>query len=59
MIDIKQHSLYKPMEVDSVLSNIFNIYLKKFFILFAYSFVAVFMIQMVLYYLGFWDLFAS
>jgi hypothetical protein len=57
MIDIKQHSLYKPMEVDSVLSNIFNIYFKKFVVLFIYSFVAVFIIQMILYRLGFWDLY--
>ena len=57
MIDIKQHSLYKPMEVDSVLSNIFNIYFKKFFVLFIYSLVAVFIIQMILYRLGFLDLY--
>ena len=57
MIDIKQHSLYKPMAVDSVLSNIFNIYFKKFVVLFIYSFVAVFIIQMILYRLGFWDLY--
>lgn len=57
MIDIKQHSLYKSMEVDSVLSNIFNIYLKKFLVMFIYSFVAVFIVQMVLYHLGFWELY--
>lgn len=56
MIDIKKHSLYKTMEVDSVLSNIFQIYLKKFLILFLYSFGAVFIVNMILYQLGFWEL---
>ncbi|MCD4832725.1 MAG: hypothetical protein K8R31_02945 [Bacteroidales bacterium] len=56
MIDIKQHSLYKPMEVDSVLSNIFNIYFKKFGVLFIYSFVAAFIIQMTFYKIGFLEL---
>lgn len=56
MIDIKQHSLYKAMEVDSVLTNGLNIYLKKFFTLFVYSFVAIFAIQIALYQLGFWEL---
>ena len=56
MIDIKQHSLYKAMEVDSILANIFNIYLKKFWILFAFSFIGVFIIQMIFYYLGFFEL---
>ncbi|PLX22947.1 MAG: hypothetical protein C0597_01610 [Marinilabiliales bacterium] len=57
MIDIKQHNLYKAMEVDGVLSNIFNIYFKNFLTLFLYSFVAVFAIQMVLYQLGFMELY--
>ncbi len=56
MIDIKQHSLYKPMEVDSVLSNILNIYFKKFGVLFIYSFVAAFIIQMTFYKIGFLEL---
>lgn len=56
MIDIKQHSLYKPMEVDSVLSNIFKIYFKKFVVLFIYSFVAAFIIQMTFYKIGFLEL---
>lgn len=56
MIDIKQHSLYKPMEVDTVLSNIFNIYLKKFVVLFISSFFAAFIIQVVFYQLGFLEL---
>lgn len=56
MIDIKQHSLYKPMEVDTVLSNIFNIYLKKFIVLFISSFIAAFIIQVVFHQLGFMEL---
>jgi hypothetical protein len=56
MIDITQHSLYKPMEVDSVLSNIFNTYLKKFAVLFVSSFVAAFIIQVVFYQFGFFEL---
>ncbi|MBU8892503.1 MAG: hypothetical protein KOO66_06970 [Bacteroidales bacterium] len=57
MTDLTKHSLYKPLEVDSMLSAIFNIYLKKFLIMFVYSFVAVFMVQVIIYYLGFWDLY--
>ena len=57
MVDLKKHSLYKDMEVDSVLSNVFNIYFKKFVILFMYSFVAVFIIQLIFYQLGFWELY--
>ena len=57
MTDITKHSLYKPMEVDSMLSAIFNIYFKKFLIMFIYSFVAVFIVQMIIYHLGFWDLY--
>ncbi|NOQ27626.1 MAG: hypothetical protein GQ564_19865 [Bacteroidales bacterium] len=56
MIDIKKHSLYKPMEVDSVLSNLFNIYLKKFLVLFISSFIAALIIQVVFYQLGFLEL---
>ncbi len=57
MTDLTKHSLYKPMEVDSMLSAIFSIYLKKFLTMFIYSFVAVFIIQIILYYLGFMDLY--
>ncbi len=55
MIDIKKHSLYKSMEVDTVISTIFKVYFKKFLVLFISSFIAVFAIQMVLYQLGFWE----
>jgi len=57
MIDIKSHGLYKPMEVDTVISSIFNIYFKKFLVLFVYSFIAVFILQMAFYYLGFFELY--
>ncbi|MFC2152344.1 hypothetical protein ACFLSE_07435 [Bacteroidota bacterium] len=57
MIDLKQHSLYKAMEVDTVLSSVFNIYFKKFLTLFIYSFIAVFIIQIIFYQLGFWELY--
>lgn len=56
-MDIKNHSLFQDMEVDSVLSNVFRIYLKKFVILFIFSFVAVFLIQLLFYQLGFWELY--
>lgn len=56
MIDIKQHSLYKPMEADSVISNVFNIYFKSFWILFISSFLAAFCIQMTYFQLGFFEL---
>lgn len=56
MIDIKQHSLYKPMETDSVISNIFSVYFKRFWILFFSSFIAAFIIQMTFYQFGFHEL---
>ncbi|MCK5169980.1 MAG: hypothetical protein KAQ75_08875 [Bacteroidales bacterium] len=58
MIEIKKHSLYKSMEIDSVLSSVFNIYLKKFWTLFIFSFIGVFMIQLVVYKLGFMEMYA-
>lgn len=57
MLDLKKHSLFKEMEVDSVLSNVFSLYIKKFVILFMYSFVAVFILQWLFYQLGFWELY--
>jgi hypothetical protein len=57
MIDVTKHSLYRPLEVDSMLSATFTIYLKKFLTMFIYSFVAVFIIQLIFYYLGFMDLY--
>lgn len=59
MIDFKQHHLYKPMEVDTVLSKIFTLYFKKFFVLFISSFIGVFIIQMILFHLGFGDLYTT
>ncbi len=56
MIDLKQHSLFKPMEADSVISNIFNVYFKRFWVLFISSFVASFFIQATFYQLGFFEL---
>ncbi|HAF28540.1 MAG TPA: hypothetical protein DCG75_05785 [Bacteroidales bacterium] len=56
MIDLKQHSLYKPMEADSVISTVFNIYFKRFWVLFFTSFVAAFLIQTTFYQLGFFEL---
>jgi len=53
MIDIDKHSLYKEMEVDSVLSNVFNLYFKKFIVLFVSSFIAIFIMQFLFYQLGF------
>jgi len=40
-----------------MLTETFKIYLKKFLVMFIYSFVAVFIIQMIFYYLGFMDLY--
>lgn len=56
MMDLKQHSLYKPMEADSVISNVFNIYFKRFWVLFISSFLVAFCIQMTYYQLGFFEL---
>ncbi len=55
MIDIKKHSLYQAMEVDTVISTVFRVYFKKFLVLFISSFIAVFAIQMIFYQLGFWE----
>lgn len=56
-MNIKQHSLYQHMEVDTVLSKTFSIYLKKFTPMFIYSFIGVLLIQFILYQLGFWELY--
>lgn len=53
MIDIKKHSLYRSMEFENVFSSIFNIYFKNFWVLFAISFISIFTLQMIFYYLGF------
>ncbi|MBI9052220.1 MAG: hypothetical protein JEY96_00290 [Bacteroidales bacterium] len=58
MIDIKKHSLYKTLEFDSSLSSIFTIYLKKFWPLFIFSFLGIFIIQMIMYQLGFFELYS-
>jgi len=58
MIDITKHSLYKHTEFDSALSSIFTIYLKKFWPLFIFSFLGIFLIQMVMYQLGFFELYS-
>lgn len=57
MLDIKKHSLYKPMEFDKVLSNIFKIYIKKFWPLFIISFMALFLLQGMLFQIGFYGLY--
>lgn len=57
MIDIRKHSLYKQLDFDSALSNIFQLYLNKFWPLFIISFMALFLLQMVFYQLGFYELY--
>jgi len=59
MINIHKHSLYKEMEVDSILSNVFNLYFKKFFVLFAASFIAIFIMQFLFYQLGFLQIYKA
>jgi len=56
MIDIKQHSLYKPMEIDTVVSSVFSIYLKNFFVLYISSLIAVFAVQLFIYNLGLYEI---
>ncbi len=56
MIDIKKHSLYKAMEIENVFSKIFNIYFKNFWFLFSISFLSIFSLQLIFYYLGFNDI---
>lgn len=59
MYDLKKHSLYKPMEVDSVISNVFSLYFKTFFPLVIFSFVGVFIIQFFLYSTGYYEIFKT
>lgn len=56
MFDIKQHSLYKPMEVDSAIFTVFKIYSKNFVSLYLSSFIAVFALQLFIYEFGFYEL---
>lgn len=55
MYDFKKHSLYKPMEVDSVISTVFTIYLKNFFKLFLFTFLTVLLVQYLFYSIGFYE----
>ena len=55
-MELKKHSLYKEMEVDSVIVHIFTTYLKNFWKVFVFSFLGVFAIQFIFYYLGFHEL---
>lgn len=56
MYDIKQHSLYKHMEVDSVISTVFTIYFKKFFKLFLFTFLTVLLVQYLFFSIGFYEI---
>lgn len=56
MIDIKQYGLFKPMESDTVISNVFNLYFKRFWVLFIASFIAALLIQFAFFQLGFFEL---
>ncbi|OFX86773.1 MAG: hypothetical protein A2W99_06840 [Bacteroidetes bacterium GWF2_33_16] len=55
MYDSKKHSLYKQMEVESVISNVFSTYFRNFLPLFIISFVGVFIVQLFIYSTGFYD----
>ena len=44
------------MEADTVISNVFNLYLKRFVPLFAFSFIGILIIQTFLYYSGIYEL---
>lgn len=55
-MELKEHSLYREMEVDLVISNIFKTYLNNFWKLFMFSFLGVFTVQLIFYYIGFYDL---
>lgn len=45
------------MDFDTVLSSVFKIYTKKFLPLFIVSFVGIFVVQLVMYQLGFYELY--
>lgn len=55
-MELEKHLLYKEMEVDSVISNVFKLYLSNFWKLFIMSFLGVLTIQLIFYYIGFYDL---
>ncbi|HRW62166.1 MAG TPA: hypothetical protein P5132_01690 [Bacteroidales bacterium] len=57
MLDVTEHKLYKEHDLDSVVSNVFKIYLKRFPVLFISSFLFVFSVQFTLYQLGFWEVY--
>jgi len=59
MLDFKQHSLFRKMDVDSVLSATFKLYVKNFKILFLYSFIALLFVQAINYYVGLGEVFKN
>ena len=56
MIELEKHKLYERMDTDKVLSNIFSLYFKNFWILVLSSFVAALLIQFAFFQLGFYNL---
>ena len=56
MIELEKHKLYQRMDIDKVLSNIFSLYFKNFWVLVTSSFVAALLIQFAFFQLGFYNL---
>ena len=52
MNNFKKHSLYRPMEVETIFFHVFTIYKNKFIPLFLSGFIAFFFIQFIIYNLG-------
>ncbi|MEA3317229.1 MAG: hypothetical protein U9R54_04670 [Bacteroidota bacterium] len=59
MLEYKQHSLFRKIDVDGVLSASYKLYIKNFKMLFAYSFIALLFVQAISYYLGFNEVFQN
>lgn len=56
MIDIKQFSFYKRLEFDTSVKGVFRIYLKRFWPLFLISLFGQFILQFIIYKIGFYEL---
>ncbi|GEM_PF-1081715 len=59
MLDFKQHSLFRKMDIDGVLSATYKLYIKNFKSLFLYSFIALLFVQAITYYIGLDEVFQN
>ena len=55
-MEFKKHSLYKVMDVENVIAEVFTTYIKNFWKIFIISFTAIFFYQLLVYHLGFYKI---